>query len=143
MLIEGETGTGKGTRVIAARHPLHASALRTGPLVAVAFRALPENLLESELFGHEKGSFTSAVSQRRGRFEMADGGTLFLDEVGDVPAPMQAKLRVAQERPARTSATPRALKWTCASSRLLTARSSGSSRKASSALMICTIGWTW
>lgn len=96
VLIEGETGTGKE---LVARAIHDRSARRERALIKVNCAAIPEGLIESELFGHEKGSFTGAVSQRKGKFELANGGTIFLDEIGDMPRDMQAKLlRALQER---------------------------------------------
>jgi Nif-specific regulatory protein len=96
VLILGESGVGK--EIFAEQ--IHLRSLRNGePFVRVNCAALPEGLLESELFGHIKGAFTHAVGNRRGRFEMADGGTIFLDEIGDLPLSLQAKLlRVIQEK---------------------------------------------
>ncbi len=96
VLITGESGTGKE---VVARNLHYNSSRRDKPFVPVNCGAIPPDLLESELFGHEKGAFTGAISSRQGRFEMAQGGTLFLDEIGDMPLAMQVKLlRVIQER---------------------------------------------
>src|SRR6201981_3971116 len=96
VLIQGETGTGK--ELIA--HAIHNASPRSGhALIKLNCGAIPFDLLESELFGHERGAFTGAVSQNIGRFELADKGTLFLDEVGDIPLPLQPKLlRILQEQ---------------------------------------------
>jgi len=96
VLITGESGTGKE---VVARQIHGESILAKGPFVAINIGGVPENLLESELFGYEKGAFTGAVGRKTGMFELASGGTLFLDEIGDMPLPLQVKmLRVLQER---------------------------------------------
>jgi len=96
VLLQGESGTGKE---VIARLVHECSARSKGPFIPVNCGAIPGELLESELFGHEKGAFTGAVAARKGRFELAEGGTLFLDEIGDMPFEMQVKLlRVLQER---------------------------------------------
>ena len=96
VLLRGESGTGK--ELIA--HAIHYNSLRANkPFIKVSCAALPETLIESELFGYEKGAFTGAQNRKKGRFELAEGGTLFLDEIGDLNISTQIKLlRVLQER---------------------------------------------
>ena len=96
VLLQGESGTGKE---VVARAIHEAGSRRDGPFIRINCAAIPETLLESELFGYERGAFTGAVQSRQGKFELADGGTLLLDEISEMPFAMQAKLlRVLQER---------------------------------------------
>ncbi len=96
VLLVGETGAGKGV-IASAIHQL--SPRRNGPFIAVNSGAIPETLMDSELFGHEKGAFTGAIERKRGRFELAHQGTIFLDEIGEMPLPVQVRmLRVVQEK---------------------------------------------
>ena len=98
-MLLGESGVGKE---VLARH-IHDASPRSGkPFIAINMAAIPDNLIESELFGFEKGSFTDATESKAGQFELAEGGTLFLDEIGEMPYALQAKLlRVLQEREIR------------------------------------------
>lgn len=114
VLINGQSGTGKE---LVARALHNHSVRKDKSFVALNMAAIPKDLIESELFGHEKGSFTGANAQRIGRFEQANGGTLFLDEIGDMPLEAQTRLlRVLRKSNSIASAAPRRSRWMCASS---------------------------
>ena len=114
VLLHGETGTGKE---LIARAIHNLSSRRERAYVRMNCAAIPSGLLESELFGHEKGAFTGALIQRRGRFELADGGSLFLDEIGDISLELQPKLlRAIQEQEFERLGSSRTIKSTCDSS---------------------------
>ncbi len=140
VLVTGESGTGKE---VIARH-LHQKSLRKDkPFVAVNCAAIPDNLLESELFGHEKGAFTGAIARRIGKFEEANGGTLLLDEISEMDVRLQAKLlRALQERMIDRSGERRRSRSTCASSPPPTAISAMRYAKAPSA-KTCSTASTW
>ena len=115
VLILGETGTGKE---LVAREIHKRSERSNGPFIAINCRCAPQNLMESEIFGHVKGAFTGAVANKKGCFELANGGTLFLDEIGEMSAKLQVKLlRAIQERQITQVATPILDKLTYAYSR--------------------------
>src|SRR5689334_22056130 len=130
VLVTGETGTGKE---VVARHVHRLSTRRAKPFVAVNCAALSDTLIESELFGHERGSFTGAVASNQGWFEAADGGTLFLDEIGVLSPALQAKLlRVIQEREVVRIGARQPRPWTFVSSPRPTSTSSARCGKAGS-----------
>jgi Response regulator containing CheY-like receiver, AAA-type ATPase, and DNA-binding domains len=141
VLVRGESGTGK--ELVAREVHERNTARRNGSFVAVNCAALPSELIESELFGHEKGAFTGAAARREGKFEQADGGTLFLDEIGDMSSNVQAKLlRALEERGLRDLEVTNPCRLMYASSAQLIARWNSKLKRVISAL-ISSIAFAW